>query len=224
MPSIQHKSIFWGAAVTWNLQLALSHAPQGLTIADFPVALLSYEAVSVVWWAGAWSTCYQLQPSKTVAGPVARLMPLSSRARTAELFTKAVGMAEAQVAKATWIARIPIVRSAERPRLVVSGVVHGQTSHISQRNGLHGTALPHHTAPALRPHTGVSSGEPRPPRGGEADQSRSEALGFLQRVCERHTAPQAIHDSIYASLLLLRVSRFLAYLSAECTCACRWSC
>lgn len=93
---------------------------------DLPVALLSYEIVSIFWWTGCWSACYQLQPGRSIAGPLGRLMPLAQREKSAAVFQKALGLAEAQVAKATWISRLPIVKTAERPRLVVSlpGVDH----------------------------------------------------------------------------------------------------
>lgn len=79
------------------------------------MALLSYEFVSIFWWAGCWAGCYHVQPGK-FAG---RLLPLAQREKTGAVFTKALGVAEAQVAKATWISRLPLLKTAERPRLVV---------------------------------------------------------------------------------------------------------
>jgi hypothetical protein len=93
---------------------------QGLAVGDIPLALLYHEVISVAFAAAVWSACYQVQPALTLSKPFGRVLPPAARAKTASLYTAALGAAEKQVIRQAWLRKLPIVRSAEPQRLVVS--------------------------------------------------------------------------------------------------------
>jgi hypothetical protein len=90
---------------------------QGLTAADLPTALIFHEVISVAFAAFTWTACYGIQPSVTLARPLAKL-PVAGRAAGA--FDKALAFSDAKVAKMRWLKKVPIVRSASPRRLTVS--------------------------------------------------------------------------------------------------------
>ena len=93
---------------------------QGLSVGDIPLALLYHEVISVAFAAAVWSACYQVQPALTLSKPLGRVLPPAARANTASLYTAALGAAEKQVVRQAWLRKLPLVRSAEPQRLVVS--------------------------------------------------------------------------------------------------------
>jgi len=92
----------------------------GVEPRDFPLALAYHELISIGFAAATWQACYVLQPSLTVARPLSRALPPAARARVAEAFSTALGVAEAQVTKQAWLTRFPVIRRAAPQRLVVS--------------------------------------------------------------------------------------------------------
>ena len=89
---------------------------QGLTPADFPVAFVFHEVISVGWAGAVWGACY-IQPSVTVCRPLAKL-PMASRVSGA--FDKALTFSDAKLEKMTWLKKMPAVKHAHPRRLTVS--------------------------------------------------------------------------------------------------------
>ena len=92
---------------------------QGLTVGDVPLALVYHELISVAFAAAAWATCYHAQPALRIAMPLGRVLPAAARTKTASLYAAALGAAEKQVLRQTWLKGLPLVRDAEPQRLVV---------------------------------------------------------------------------------------------------------
>jgi hypothetical protein len=84
---------------------------RGLTPADFPVAFVFHEVISVGWAGAVWGACYGIQPSVTVCRPLAKL-PMASRVSGA--FDKALTFSDAKLEK------MPAVKHAHPRRLTVS--------------------------------------------------------------------------------------------------------
>ena len=90
---------------------------RGLTPADFPVAFVFHEVISVGWAGAVWGACYGIQPSVTVCRPLAKL-PMASRVSGA--FDKALTFSDAKLEKMTWLKKMPAVKHAHPRRLTVS--------------------------------------------------------------------------------------------------------
>jgi len=90
---------------------------QGLTPADFPVAFVFHEVISVAWAGGVWGACYGIQPSVTVCKPFAKL---PAAEKVAGAFHKALVFSDTKLAKMSWLTKVPLVRNAQPRRLTVS--------------------------------------------------------------------------------------------------------
>jgi len=90
---------------------------QGLTAADLPAALIFHEAISVGFAAFTWSACYGIQPSVTIARPMAGLPGAS---KVAGAFDRALAFSDKKVAGMKWLKKVPVVKHATPRRLTVS--------------------------------------------------------------------------------------------------------
>lgn len=90
---------------------------QGLTPADFPVAFVFHEVISIGWAGAVWGACYGIQPSVTVCRPLAKL-PMASKVSGA--FDKALAFSDTKLEKMTWLKKMPVVKNAHPRRLTVS--------------------------------------------------------------------------------------------------------
>ena len=90
---------------------------QGLTAADLPAALIFHEVISVGFAAFTWSACYGIQPSVTIARPMAGLPGAS---KVAGAFDRALAFSDKKVAGMKWLKKVPVVKHAAPRRLTVS--------------------------------------------------------------------------------------------------------
>ena len=90
---------------------------QGLTAADLPAALIFHEVISVGFAAFTWSACYGIQPSVTIARPMAGLPGAS---KVAGAFDRALAFSDKKVANMKWLKKVPVVKHAAPRRLTVS--------------------------------------------------------------------------------------------------------
>jgi len=93
---------------------------QGITPADFPLALLYHELISIAFAAAVWGACFHLRPTLTVAGPLGAALPVGARQASSRAFRGALGVAERALAKRAWLKRLPGVGGADQRVLVVS--------------------------------------------------------------------------------------------------------
>jgi hypothetical protein len=90
---------------------------QGLTPADFPVAFVFHEVISIGWAGAVWGACYGIEPSVTLCKPFAKL-PVAGKVSGA--FQKALQFSDAKLEKMTWLKKMPVVKNAAPRRLTVS--------------------------------------------------------------------------------------------------------
>ena len=90
---------------------------QGLTAGDLPAALIFHEVISVAFAAFTWSACYGIQPSITIAKPMAGLPGAS---KVAGAFDRALAFSDKKVAAMGWLKKVALVKNAAPRRLTVS--------------------------------------------------------------------------------------------------------
>ena len=90
---------------------------QGLGPKDIPVAFVFHEVISVGFAAFTWSACYGIQPSVTIARPMAGLPGAS---KVAGAFDRALAFSDKKVANMKWLKKVPVVKHAAPRRLTVS--------------------------------------------------------------------------------------------------------
>jgi hypothetical protein len=115
-------SMLYGAKSEGGIKGSMSRVKeyftdQGLTAADLPAALIFHEVISVGFAAFTWSACYGIQPSVTIARPMAGLPGAS---KVAGAFDRALAFSDKKVANMKWLKKVPVVKHAAPRRLTVS--------------------------------------------------------------------------------------------------------
>merc|ERR1712216_1109914 len=110
-------SMLYGAKSEGGIKGSVGRMKEYFTDQGLTAALIFHEAISVGFAAFTWSACYGIQPSVTIARPMAGLPGAS---KVAGAFDRALAFSDKKVAGMKWLKKVPVVKHAAPRRLTVS--------------------------------------------------------------------------------------------------------